>query len=119
MTKRHWAVGLLLSTVLASSAVAQRPGGPGGGGGMGPRQGGMQGAGTGQGRQSGGGHERGPRGDDPQKHLDRMAKDLNLTEAQKQQVETILSDHGRQLNGLRDDTSLTPERKREKMQAIR
>ena len=48
-----------------------------------------------------------------------MAQQLNLTDDQKAKVKTILDGQMQKMRELRDDTSLSPEDRRPKMQAIR
>jgi protein CpxP len=50
---------------------------------------------------------------------DRAMEKLNLTEQQKQQMAEMRKQHRAKLDALRDDTSLTPEQKREQMRAYR
>jgi Spy/CpxP family protein refolding chaperone len=47
-----------------------------------------------------------------------LAEQLNLTAEQKPKVEAIMKSAGEKRKALKDDTSLTPEQRREKMQAI-
>jgi len=48
-----------------------------------------------------------------------MAQRLNLSEAQKTQMQSIFQQHRSQIQALQQDTSLTAEQKREKRQQIR
>lgn len=55
-------------------------------------------------------------------HANRMqhlARYLNLTDAQKAQIKPILQNEGQQLKALRNDTSLTPDQRKVKVQEIR
>jgi Spy/CpxP family protein refolding chaperone len=47
------------------------------------------------------------------------ARELNLTAEQKEKLQTIIRDRMEKLRELRQDTSLTPQEKREKFQAAR
>jgi protein CpxP len=47
-----------------------------------------------------------------------MAQQLNLTEDQKEKLRPILMKEGMELKTLRDDTSMSPEDKHEKMKGI-
>ncbi|HKS38163.1 MAG TPA: hypothetical protein VJW76_13280 [Verrucomicrobiae bacterium] len=51
--------------------------------------------------------------------LEQMSKELNLSEEQKGKLKTILEQQAAKTRALRDDTSLTPEKRREKARAIR
>jgi len=51
--------------------------------------------------------------------LERISRELNLTEAQKSQVKPILEDEENQLKALRTNTSLSREQQREKAREIR
>ncbi len=46
-------------------------------------------------------------------------KNLDLTDAQKAQVKTIVTDNAAQLKAIREDTSLTPAQKMEKLRPLR
>jgi periplasmic protein CpxP/Spy len=50
--------------------------------------------------------------------MTRAMKELNLTEAQKPKVMAILKKAGEERKALRENTSLTPDQKREKSQAM-
>jgi len=53
--------------------------------------------------------------DDPQAHLDHMSQMLNLSEDQKTRIKPILEDSTKQMQQLRQDTSLSePDRKAKK-----
>lgn len=51
--------------------------------------------------------------------MQETAKELNLTEEQKQKLQAILREKLEKLRGLKDDTSLTREEKMEKIKAVR
>ncbi len=51
--------------------------------------------------------------------LERISRELNLTEAQKSQVKPILEDEENKLKTLRTNTSLSREQQREKAREIR
>jgi protein CpxP len=51
--------------------------------------------------------------------LQSMTKQLNLSEAQQQQIKPILENESKQMQGLREDSSLSPEDRRSKMMQIR
>jgi len=50
--------------------------------------------------------------------LEWLSKELNLTEDQKAKLKPILEDEGKQMHGVREDTSLTQEQKHEKMKQL-
>ena len=52
-------------------------------------------------------------------HMAMLAKKLNLTDAQKQQFQQISKDMRKQGMAIRQDSTLTDEQKKEKMQALR
>ena len=52
-------------------------------------------------------------------NLDQLAQQLNLTDDQKAKVKTILDGQMQKMRELRNDTSLSPEDRRPKMQSIR
>ncbi|WP_298432489.1 hypothetical protein [Geobacter sp.] len=56
---------------------------------------------------------------DPQQRLQRMTTRLGLSEEQKAKILPILEDEAKQLQELRDDTTLTRIQKRDKMREIR
>ncbi len=62
---------------------------------------------------------RGPMMQTPQERLDNLAKELNLTDEQKGKIRPILEEEHKQMQALRDDTSLSREDRRTKMMAIR
>src|SRR5664279_3261742 len=51
--------------------------------------------------------------------LERMSKQLNLSEAQQQQIKPILENESTQMQALRDDTSLSQQDRWSKMTQIR
>jgi Spy/CpxP family protein refolding chaperone len=51
--------------------------------------------------------------------LQRMAKQLNLSDAQQQQIKPILENEAKQMQGLREDRSLSKQERMNKMQQIR
>jgi Spy/CpxP family protein refolding chaperone len=52
-------------------------------------------------------------------NFDLMAKELGLTDEQKPEVKAVLDDEQQKVSDLRQDTSLSLEDRRAKMQAIR
>lgn len=75
---------------------------------MGQEQGGGQWSGRGQGQ---------PMTAD--QRLERMTKQLNLTDAQQQQIKPILENESKQMQTLREDSSLSQQDRMSKMMAIR
>lgn len=63
------------------------------------------------------GHGRGE-GMSPDAQLQRMSQELNLTDDQKTKIKPILEDESKQIQQLRQDTSLSQEDKRSKFQEI-
>ena len=63
------------------------------------------------------GGRRGPMS--PQAELDRMTKQLNLTQEQQDKIKPILEDQQKQMEALRSDTSVQGPDRRSKMQDIR
>ena len=61
----------------------------------------------------------GERGARQRDRVEQIAKQLDLTQAQKDQLKPILQKEGEKVRALRQDTSLTQEQRREKMKAIR
>ena len=55
---------------------------------------------------------------DPQKHLDRMTKKLELTEQQRGQVEQIMTDYRGRMDGLRSQMEALRKEKHEKISAV-
>jgi len=51
--------------------------------------------------------------------LQRMTKQLNLSDAQQQQIKPILENEAKQMQGLREDSSLSQQDRMSKMQQIR
>ncbi len=51
-------------------------------------------------------------------HLDKMAKELNLTDAQKAQIKPILESEKSQIKSVRADKSLTKDQQKQKLVAI-
>lgn len=58
-------------------------------------------------------HHRGQRG------FDSMAQQLNLTDQQKTQMQSLMQTQRQQAQAVRQDTSLTPEQRQQKMQELR
>jgi periplasmic protein CpxP/Spy len=50
--------------------------------------------------------------------IDRMSKELNLTQEQKEKIRPLLEEQDKQMRELRSNTSLTPEQKRDKARAM-
>jgi len=50
--------------------------------------------------------------------LERLSKELNLTDEQKEKVKPILDEQTKQMHATEEDSSLTQEQKREKMKQI-
>ena len=50
--------------------------------------------------------------------LQKMAQELNLTDAQKEKIKPIVEDEAKQLQALRDDSSLSRRQKMSKFKAI-
>jgi len=55
---------------------------------------------------------------DVQARLQKLGKELNLTDDQKTKLKPILQSQGEDLKALHDDTSATPQQKRMKMKEI-
>lgn len=53
-----------------------------------------------------------------QAKLDQISSELNLTDAQKQQLKPILQSEAQQLKAVKDDTSLAPEQRQAKAKDI-
>jgi protein CpxP len=51
--------------------------------------------------------------------LEWLSKELNLTDGQKEKLKPILQDEGKQMGAVHDDSSLTPDQKRDKVKQIR
>ncbi len=50
--------------------------------------------------------------------LEWLSKELNLTDEQKAKVKPILADEGKQMQAVKEDTSLSQEQRHEKMKQI-
>jgi protein CpxP len=61
----------------------------------------------------------GRRAMDPSARLERLSKELKLTDEQKTQLKPILEDQQKQFQALRDDTTMTREERMSKLQEIR
>jgi periplasmic protein CpxP/Spy len=64
---------------------------------------------------------RGQRGEmmmDPQAQLDHMSKELNLTDDQKAKIQPILEDTQKQMEGVRNDSSLSQQDRMTKVREI-
>ncbi|HVZ61151.1 MAG TPA: Spy/CpxP family protein refolding chaperone [Terriglobales bacterium] len=64
-------------------------------------------------------HHRGKRMGPPGGGFERMAERLNLTEQQKSQIKPIFDNNRKEMEALRDDTSLTQDQKRERFMQMR
>ena len=62
--------------------------------------------------------EAGPHHGQRANQLERLTKELNLTDEQKAQVKPILDEQSKQMRATQEDTSLTQDQKREKMKQI-
>jgi periplasmic protein CpxP/Spy len=51
--------------------------------------------------------------------LEQMSKELNLSEEQKGKLKTVFQQEAERMKSLRQDTSLTPEQRREKVRGLR
>jgi periplasmic protein CpxP/Spy len=51
--------------------------------------------------------------------LEWMSKELNLTDDQKAKLKPILADEGKQMQSVKEDTTLSQDQKRDKMKEIR
>jgi len=71
-----------------------------------------------QGAEQGGHGRRGMRGN-PEQRLERLSKQLNLTDDQKAKIKPILDEEDAKTKALWQDTSTAPEDKRGKFMAIR
>lgn len=78
-------------------------------------QGGQQGAQMGGGQRMGG--MRGPM--TPQAELDRLTKELNLTQDEQDKIKPILEDQQKQMQALRNDSSVQGQDRFAKMRDIR
>ena len=61
----------------------------------------------------------GPRAEQVKERVERIAKELNLSEEQKGKIRSVLQGQADKVRELRADQNLTPEQRREKMMAIR
>ena len=77
--------------------------------------------GQGEGQGQGGGQWGRGQGQPPtaEQRLQRMTQQLNLSEAQQQQIKPILENESKQMQSLREDTSLAQQDRMTKMMAIR
>ncbi len=50
--------------------------------------------------------------------MQRMSKELNLSEEQKEKIRPLMEERVKQLREMREDKNLTPEQRREKARAI-
>ena len=96
--KKHVFVAAMIFTMLAAGTVVFAQ--------MGQEQGGQWGRGQGQPPTA-------------EQRLQRMTQQLNLTEAQQQQIKPILENESQQMQALRGDTSLSQDDRRAKMMQIR
>jgi Spy/CpxP family protein refolding chaperone len=55
----------------------------------------------------------------PEAQLNRMSQQLNLTDDQKTQIKPILEDQAKQMDALRQDTSMSPQDRHGQMRQIR
>jgi len=77
--------------------------------------------GQGEGQAQGGGQWGHGQGQPPtaEQRLQRMTQQLNLSEAQQQQIKPILENESKQTQALREDSSLSQQDRMTKMMAIR
>jgi periplasmic protein CpxP/Spy len=64
-------------------------------------------------------HQRRPQQMDPGRQVKMLTKRLNLTDDQQKQLLPILTDQKQQFDNLRNDASIQPQDKREKMRSLR
>lgn len=64
------------------------------------------------------GERRRPMMQSPEERLDRLAKDLNLTDDQKAKIKPILEKEADQMKALREDTSMSREDRRSKFMDV-
>ena len=64
------------------------------------------------------GHHRGMGGEDVDQRLGHMSRELNLTDDQKAKLKPVLEDEMKQMQAVRDDSSLSREQRRDKMMQI-
>ena len=62
--------------------------------------------------------ESGPHHGQRANQLERLSKELNLTDEQKEKVEPILDEQTKQMHATQEDASLNQEQKRDKMKQI-
>ncbi len=55
----------------------------------------------------------------PQARVEQMAKDLNLTDAQKAKLTPVFEEQGKKMRAMREDTNLSQEQRQEKMREMR
>jgi len=96
---------ILIAMLLAMSMVAFGQSAP-------DAQGTQEGHGEGRGRGRGAGMM------NPDAQLEHMSTELNLTDAQKTKIKPILEDTSKQMQQLRQDSSLSEQDRRAKMQEI-
>ena len=77
--------------------------------------------GQGEGQGQGGGQSGRGQGQPPtaEQRLQRMTQQLNLSDAQQQQIKPILENESKQMQALREDSSLSQQDRMAKMMAIR
>ncbi len=63
-------------------------------------------------------HRRGRGGASVQQRLDHMSRQLNLTDEQKAKLKPVLEDEMKQMQAVRQDSSLSRDQRREKMMQI-
>ena len=56
---------------------------------------------------------------DGQRGFDRMAQQLNLTDQQKTQMQSLMQNQRQQVQAVRNDSSLTPQQKQDKLKLLR
>ncbi len=54
-----------------------------------------------------------------EQRVERLNKELNLTDEQKTKVTALFEDEGKKMRDMRGDTNLDPQQRREKMQELR
>ena len=55
---------------------------------------------------------------DGQRGFDRMAQQLNLTDQQKTQMQSLMQNQRQQVQAVRNDSSLTPQQKQDKLKLL-
>jgi Spy/CpxP family protein refolding chaperone len=68
--------------------------------------------------QATGPRHRGHYGDHSGRHLDMLSQKLNLTDQQKSQLQSLFQNQRSQIDAIRQDSSLTPEQKRERIHQL-